>query len=342
MIIDIHGHYTTAPKALETWRNAQIAGITNPAAKPRVESLVISDDEIRETIEGNQLKLMKQRGSDLTIFSPRASFMAHHIGDFQVSSTWAAICNELCFRVSRLFPEHFIPAAMLPQSPGVAPETCIPELVKCVEQYGNVAINLNPDPSGGHWTSPPLTDRHWYPIYEKMVEYDIPAMVHVSTSCNACFHTTGAHYINADTTAVMQLIQGDLFKDFPSLRFIVPHGGGAAPYHWGRYRGLAQELKKPLLAEHLLKNVFFDTCVYHQPGIDLLTKVIPVDNILFASEMIGAVRGIDPETGFNYDDTKRYIEASTQLSAAQKHAIYEGNARRVYPRLDAALKHKGL
>ena len=128
---------------------------------------------------------MKERGSDLTIFSPRASFMAHHIGDFEVSSTWAAICNELCYRVSQLFPDHFIPAAMLPQSPGVDPTTCIPELEKCVEQYGNVGINLNPDPSGGHWTSPPLTDRHWYPIYEKMVEYDIPAMIHVSTSCNA-------------------------------------------------------------------------------------------------------------------------------------------------------------
>ena len=226
--------------------------------------------------------------------------------------------------------------------PGVDPATCIPELVKCVEQFGNVAINLNPDPSGGHWTSPPLYDRHWYPLYEKMVEYDIPAMVHVSTSCNACFHTTGAHYINADTTAFMQLLQGDLFKDFPTLKFIIPHGGGAAPYHWGRYRGLAQELKKPLLTEHLLNNVFFDTCVYHQPGIDVLTKVVPVKNILFASEMIGAVRGIDPETGFHYDDTKRYIEASTQLTADEKRAIYEGNARRVYPRLDARLKAKGL
>ena len=194
MIIDIHGHYTTAPKALETWRQAQIAGIHDPVMMPRVVDLKISDDELRETIESNQLRLMKQRGSDLTIFSPRASFMAHHIGDFQVSSTWAAICNELCFRVAQLFPDHFVPAAMLPQSPGVAPETCIPELVKCVEQYGNVAINLNPDPSGGHWTSPPLSDRHWYPIYERMIEYDIPAMVHVSTSCNACFHTTGAHY----------------------------------------------------------------------------------------------------------------------------------------------------
>lgn len=340
MIIDVHGHYTTAPPALEAWRNRQVAAIRNPAAMPAVSELVVSDDELRRTIESNQLKLMRARGSDLTIFSPRASFMAHHIGDFQVSATWASICNELCHRVSELFPEHFVPAAMLPQSPGVAPETCIPELVKCVERYGAVAVNLNPDPSGGHWTTPPLTDRSWYPIYEKLVEYDVPAMIHVSTSCNPAFHTTGAHYINADTTAIMQLIQGDLFRDLPTLRFVIPHGGGAVPYHWGRYRGLAQALEKPLLSEHLLKNVYFDTCVYHQPGIDLLVKVMPVDNILFASEMIGAVRGIDPETGHHFDDTRRYIEASP-LSQDHKQRIYEGNARRVYPRLARVLGQRG-
>jgi 4-oxalmesaconate hydratase len=121
---------------------------------------------------------------------------------------------------------------------------------------------------------------------------------------------------------------------------VIPHGGGAVPYHWGRFRGLAQEMKKPLLEEHLLKNIFFDTCVYHQPGIDLLTKVIPVDNILFASEMIGAVRGIDPQTGHYFDDTKRYVEAA-EMNPQQRDKIYEGNARRVYPRLDAALKAQG-
>ncbi|MGE5103884.1 MAG: amidohydrolase family protein, partial [Betaproteobacteria bacterium] len=128
--------------------------------------------------------------------------------------------------------------------------------------------------------------------------------------------------------------------DFPTLRFVIPHGGGAVPYHWGRFRGLAQELKKPLLAEHLLRNVFFDTCVYHQPGIDLLTRVIPADNILFASEMIGAVRGIDPETGHHYDDTRRYIDAAS-VDAEDRRRIYEGNARRVYPRLATALQAKG-
>ena len=104
------------------------------------------------------------------------------------------------------------------------------------------------------------------------------------------------------------------------------------PYHWGRYRGLAQDMKRPPLKELLLNNVFFDTCVYHQPGIDLLLKVVPADNILFASEMVGAVRGVDPETGHHYDDTKRYIEAAN-LSAADKAKIYMGNARRVFARL---------
>jgi 4-oxalmesaconate hydratase len=231
---------------------------------------------------------------------------------------------------------------MLPQSPGVDIKSSIPELEKCIKEYEFVGLNLNPDPSGGHWREPPLSDKYWYPIYEKMVEHDVPAMIHVSTSCNDCFHTTGAHYLNADTTAFMQCLTSDLFKDFPTLKFLIPHGGGAVPYHWGRFRGLAQELKKPLLNEHLLKNIYFDTCVYHQPGIDLLTKVIPVENILFASEMIGAVRGIDPETGFYFDDTKRYIENAKHLSESDRKKIYEGNARKLFSRLDRQLIAKSL
>jgi 4-oxalmesaconate hydratase len=100
---------------------------------------------------------------------------------------------------------------------------------------------------------------------------------------------------------------------------------------------LAQDAKLGLLTDLMLKNVFFDTCVYHLAGQELLMKVIPVDNILFASEMIGAVRGIDPETGHHYDDTKRYID-ELPLSAAVKAKIFEGNARRVYSRLSATIE----
>ena len=332
MIIDIHGHYTTAPKELEAYRQKQIADLKEPPASRANGTLSISDDQIRESIEKAQLKLQRERGTDVTIFSPRAAGMGHHIGDGTTSLHWSQECNDLIHRVCTLFPKSFVGVCQLPQTPGVPPTNCIPELERCVKEYGFIGCNLNPDPSGGYWKDPPLTDKWWYPFYEKMVELDVPAMIHVSMSCNPNFHTTGGHYINGDTTAFMQLITADLFKDFPSLKFIIPHGGGAIPYHWGRYRGIAQDLKKPLLKDHLLNNVFFDTCVYHQPGIDLLFKVIPVDNIMFASEMVGAVRGIDPETGNYYDDTKRYVEG-LKLSPEDRNKVFEGNARRVYSRL---------
>jgi 4-oxalmesaconate hydratase len=339
MIIDCHGHYTTAPADLQKYRDSQIAGLKDPAYVPQKANLKISDDQIRDSLEGAQLKFQRERGTDLTIFSPRASAMAHHIGNETTSQNWTQACNDLIKRVVDLYPDNFVGVCQLPQSPGVAPANSAKELERCVKELGFIGCNLNPDPSGGHWTAPPLTDKHWYPLYEKMVELDVPAMVHVSSSCNPNFHATGAHYINADTTAFMQFITGDLFKDFPTIKFIIPHGGGAVPYHWGRYRGLAQDLKRPLLPDMMKNNVFFDTCVYHQPGIDLLFKVVPRDNILFGSEMVGAVRGIDPETGNYYDDTKRYIEA-LGLTDSEKKKIYEGNARRAYPRLGAILDKK--
>jgi 4-oxalmesaconate hydratase len=335
LIIDCHGHYTTAPDAHQQFRDKQLARLADPSL-PLPSPARVSDDEIRETIEKNQLKLQRERGADITLFSPRASAMAHHIGDEATSAAWTRACNDLIKRVIDLYPENFVGVCQLPQSPGVSPANCRDELERCVKELGFVGCNLNPDPSGGFWTDPPLTDRFWYPIYEKMVELDVPAMIHVSASANRNFHATGAHYINGDTTAFMQFITGDIFKDFPTIRFIIPHGGGAVPYPWGRYRGLAQDLNRPPLPE-LLRNVFFDTCVYHQAGIDLLTKVVPVENILFASEMVGAVRGIDPETGRHYDDTKRFIDAAPNLSEADRRKIYDGNARRVYPRLAGKL-----
>jgi 4-oxalmesaconate hydratase len=335
MVIDCHGHYTTAPKQLQAFRDSQIAALADPAT-PAAALAAIGDDELRESVQP-QLKFQSDRGTDVTIFSPRASAMAHHIGDAGTSLAWTRHCNDLIHRVCGLFPQNFVGVCQLPQTPAAPLANCIDELKRCVNELGFIGCNLNPDPSGGMWTAKPLTDRFWYPFYEVLVELDVPAMVHVSGTCNPNFHTTGSHYINADVTAFMQFVTGDLFKDFPSLRMIVPHGGGAAPYHWGRYRGLAQDNKRPPLDEMMRDNVFFDTCVYHQPGIDLLLEVVPIDNILFGSEMVGAVRSIDPETGFYFDDTKRYIDAAA-IAAADRQKILEGNVQKVFPRLAGRLK----
>lgn len=65
-------------------------------------------------------------------------------------------------------------------SPGATLKASVRELDRCVNELGFVGCNLSPDPSGGYWNSPPLGDHYWYPIFEKMVELDVPAMIDVS------------------------------------------------------------------------------------------------------------------------------------------------------------------
>lgn len=333
MIIDIHGHYTTAPGELQAFRDAQLARLADPSA-PEPAMGRISDDQVRDSVERNQLKVLRERGGDVMLFSPKASGMEHHVPDPATAQAWARASNDLVHRVGELFAEHFVPVAQLPQTPSGGLDGVIAELRRTVTELGFVGCNVNPDPSGT-WAGAPITDESWWPLWEVVEELDVPAMVHVSSACNPNFHTLGAHYLNADTSVFMQLVTSDLFERFPRLRLVIPHGGGAVPYHWGRYRGLAMRLGRPDPAE-LLRNVFFDTCVYHQPGVDLLTRVIPAENILFASEMLGAVRGEDPQTGIGWDDTKAYVDGAG-LDAEALAAVYERNARRVYPGLDRRL-----
>ena len=334
MIIDCHGHYTTTPPGVGAWRDAQKAAVAaDPAHVSSKGVIAVSDAEIRESIETNQLRVQRERGTDVTIFSPRASWMGHHVGNASTSQAWTEHCNELIHRVCTLFPENFVPVCQLPQSPQTPIQTSIAELQRCVGEMDFIGCNLNPDPSGGYWQDKPLGDSYWYPLYEGMCELDVPAMIHVSGACHPAMHTTSSFYLGADTTAFVHFMMSDVFADFPSIKFIIPHGGGAVPYHWGRFRGMAQDMGLGDLETRVLNNIFFDTCVYHQDGIDMLLDVIPTKNILFASEMIGAVRGIDPRTGHYYDDTKRYIDANTALSAAQKQMVFEDNARAVFSRL---------
>ena len=218
MIIDAHGHYTTVPPGCGS--SARCRSRTW-AGRPRERS-TISDDEIRGSLEKGQMRLLDERGIDVMLFSPMASAMGHHFGSAKVSRYWTEVNNDLIHRVCTLYPDRFAGVCALPQSPGVSPpKECCEELERCVNDFGFVGCNVNPDPSGGYWTDPPLGDEWWYPLYEKLVALDATAMMHASATCNPAFHTTGSHYLNVDATAFMQLLESRVFKDFPTLQLVI-------------------------------------------------------------------------------------------------------------------------
>jgi len=300
--------------------------------RPKKSALAVSDDEIRASLEKGQIRLLDERGIDVMLFSPMASAMGHHFGNALVSRHWTEVSNDLIHRVCALFPTRFAPVCALPQSPGVAPKESVEELRRCVTDLGFIACNVNPDPSGGFWKDPPLGDEWWYPLYEALVELDVPAMMHASATCNPAFHTTGSHYLNVDATAFMQLMESRVFQDFPTLRLILTHGGGNVAYQSARYRALCLMNKwEPF--EAFIKRLYFDTTLYSQDALDLLLKVVGPDNVIFASEMLGGVNAVDPTTGRMFDDNKPFLDALSWLSEEDRAKIFETNALKVYPKL---------
>jgi 4-oxalmesaconate hydratase len=336
MIIDAHGHYTTVPPGMRVFRALQISNM----GRPKKGAVSISDDEIRASLDNGQVKLLDERGIDVMLFSPMASAMGHHFGSALISRHWTEANNDLIHRVCKLYPDRFVGVCALPQSPGVSPRESVEELERCVKELGFIGCNLNPDPSGGYWTDPPLGDEWWYPLYDKLQQLDAAAMIHASATCNPAFHTTGSHYLNVDATAFLQLLESRVFQDFPKLRLILTHGGGNIPYQEARYRALCIMNKwEPF--EQFIKRLYFDTTVYSREAMEMLVRVVGVDNILFASEMLGGVTTLDPRTGRFFDDNKPFMDAIGWLNEDDRKKIFEENARKAYPRLAAILDERG-
>jgi 4-oxalmesaconate hydratase len=68
---------------------------------------------------------------------------------------------------------------------------------------------------------------------------------------------------------------------------------------------------------------------------------VPAKNILFASEMLGAVRGIDPASGHRYDDTRFLLDSLDFEAPSQREQIAATNALEVFPRLRQRLEQQG-
>jgi 4-oxalmesaconate hydratase len=333
MIIDAHTHFTTAPAQLQAYRGQQITNL----AKPVRAKLAISDEELARSMQG-QLKRMQESGIDRLLFSPQAGAMGHHFGSPLVSRYWTEACNDLIARVAKMFPDKISPVCQLPQSPGVGPKEWVDELDRCVKDLGFIGCNVNPDVAGGREPlTPSMGSEWWYPLWEKMVELDVPCTVHASASLNPAMHLTNAYYIAHHNSAAVELLKSRVFKDFPKLKIIIPHGGGAIPYQWNRQRGMhVKEGLEPF--EEAARRVYWDMAIYDKESMELLIKRVGADNILFATEMFGAVNAVDPKTGRNFEDLVPIFKSIDWLTDEERRKITEGNARKVFSRMLAQTK----
>ncbi|HEY0582854.1 MAG TPA: amidohydrolase family protein, partial [Chloroflexota bacterium] len=204
-----------------------------------------------------------------------------------------------------------------------------------INDLGFVGIMINPDPYEGEGTSPGMGDEYWYPLYEKMVQMDIPALIH-SASCKDPWDTYSSYFIATETRTIISMVSSDTFKAFPDLKIIVSHGGGAVPYQIGRYRAFfGRHLENEGGFDAALKKFYFDSVLYNPEGIELLARIVGSDRVMFGTENPGTGSYKDPQTGKMLDDLKPVIESISSLTDQDKKNIFEDVAKKVFPRFTA-------
>jgi predicted TIM-barrel fold metal-dependent hydrolase len=284
----------------------------------------------RSVFGDGHLDQLKKHGTDLQLLSPRPFQLMHSERPARIVQWLHEEFHNVIAQQVRLHPQTFRGVAGLPQVAGLPIEVALPELERCIKELGFVGCLLNPDPYENSGTEPPpMSDRYWYPLYEKLCELDVPAMIHTASSkSERTAYST--HFINEETIAVISLCNSDVFKDFPGLKIIVPHGGGAVPYQFGRFQ--ASTAGHPSGERFLdrLRNLYFDCTLYTPEAVELLIKVVGADRVMFGSECPGTGSYMNPESGHAFDHVKPYVEGVAWLSDAEKKAIFEDTAKRVF------------
>lgn len=329
MIIDCHGHLSPPP---ELW--VYKANLLSHLGEHGRRMPPVSDEDIifyankKEMAPCGHLDMLDRVGTDMQLLSPRPFQMMHSAKPAKLVHWFTEETNNLIARTVALFPERFFGIAGLPQAAGEPIERVLPELERCVKELGFRGCLLNPDPyENSGVEAPPLSDRYWYPLYEKLCELDVPAHIHATGSRSERTPYT-LHFINEESIAVFNLVNSDVFRDFPTLKIVVSHGGGAIPYQLGRFQSGASRKGFDFLER--MRNLYFDTVLYTEDALRLLIKTVGADRCLFGAECPGVGSTIDPATGRTRDDVKPMIENLEFLTEADKRAIFCENARRLF------------
>ncbi len=334
MIIDAHAHLL-APNSLYSHRSTLIVSGGQYGDEYHAS---VGDAELA-ACAANNVKLMDEVGTDIQLLSPRPYLMLNGTARWPEIKSWTEDNNNAIARTIKLHPSRFRGVGALPQQVGRPVESLFDEIRRCIEELGFVGVLLNPDPAEGAGTTPPLGDEYWYPLYERLCEFDIPAHIH-SGNCCAGRETYDEHFITEESLAITSLYRANVFDRFPDLKLMISHGGGAIPYQVGRWRShreMARDrgriAKDAPSFDDFLRRLWFDTVIHNPKSLDLLFDVVGADRCCFGTERPGSGSGVDPMTGRPYDDIKATIEELGTLNEAQLEAVFEKNALTLFNRL---------
>ena len=334
MIIDIHAHIRAAPEVYYWQSQLMAASGANGPIPTRYSTEFVRDHPETTRLIG----ILDKFGTDIQVLSPRPFTQMHAEKPAKMVHYWTEFVNDYIARCVEAYPTRFYGMCGLPQPAGRPIEESLPELDRCITELGFVGTLVDSDPGEGDNQTPTMDDEYWYPLYEKLCALDVPALLH-STGCKHGRESYAQHFISEESLAIVQICNSQVFTHFPNLKIIVAHGGGSVPYQIGRWRA---ERTHPMMSRpdapdedflDSMKRLYFDTCLHNRDSLKLLIDLVGSDRILFGTENPGSGSCVDPLTGHYYDDIKWLIEGIPSVSDGDRKAIFEDNARRIFPRM---------
>jgi predicted TIM-barrel fold metal-dependent hydrolase len=333
-VLDVHGHVSVplgANSALVMLMgsNTVPSGTTLKIGKGLPPNFGVTDEDFRHAAQGH-VDTMDARNIDVQVIGPRPFLELGWIQDHLVES-WAREVNEQIYQQVSYHPDRFLGACQLPLvSHYESTANVLPELRRCVDDYGFVAAYVTPDP-GGERKTPGVHEPYWYPLYEECEGRDIPLIVHGSNVLDPRLRIIPQNYqisFYVEQFIATQLYgHSDVFDRFPRLKVLICHCGG----------GLDRFVKTDphLPSRDTSPNLFFDT---NAPEVNYLTAAIRqrgVDQMCFGTEAPGSGRHPRPENGVPGDDLVPVISAMDWLSEEDKVKIFHDNPKKFIPQLGA-------
>jgi 4-oxalmesaconate hydratase len=326
LIIDAHAH--TNGGNLGTYK----AGLLSSRALAQ-GNFHQNEDQLRSAVENHIKTIMDEVGTDMQFLSPRPFQLMHSETPTKIVHYYAQASNDVNAMTVKIAPDRYRGIACLPQVPTEPISTWIPELERCVNELGFIGLIINPDPFEGRDTFPGMGDEVWYPLYEKMVELDVPALIHSATTVNPWDYYQN-YFITTETSCILQMVEKRVFQTFPNLKIIVSHGGGSIPYQIGRWRSNFGRMMGLDFDEELSK-FYFDTGLYNVESLELLFKLVGTERCMFGTENPGTGSWRWPKTGKMLDDTKPLIESIDWLTEVDRKNVFEDVAKKCFTRFKA-------
>jgi predicted TIM-barrel fold metal-dependent hydrolase len=324
-VLDVHAH-PRSPAAADAFL-ARILGVNAlappPLASGSSQQPGLTDDDFRKAAEPH-VRYIDQLNIDVQLLGPGPTRTMGFIEPHLIP-TWCRHVNDTIHKQVQLFPDRFVGAAQLPMiSDAVDLSNCLPELERCVTEYGFVAAYVSPDPAGRN-TTPAMHESYWYPVYEKCQALGLPIIVHGTNNQDPRHRIIPLGYFIEEYWASQFLSHGDVFERYPELKVVISHCGAALHRHPPTDRHLAQK--------DLSKNLFYDTSAYDLNFLEAGLKQHGVSQSLFGTEAPGSGGYPRPENGRPHDDLVPVIAEFSFLSEEDKIAIFNTNPARLFPKL---------